>query len=198
MTATVRDFDDSWSLPGDRASARLRPDGALEVTAPAGSDLYRMPGIREVDGVPEVSRLVEGDFTLTVRVSVHGAAGGARFSDAGGLLVHTADGWAKICVEPSPQGRWGLVTVVSRPDSDEARGPDLAGPAAELVLVREGTRLAFLDRVKETGETRFVRTLTVPPGPLRVSLFAQAPFSEHCTAVFDHLNITPEALRDRR
>ncbi|MBY8885236.1 DUF1349 domain-containing protein [Streptomyces sp. PTM05] len=169
-------------------------DARLALTAPAGSDLYRVPGVREIDAVPEVSRTLEGDFTLSVRVAVDGT----RFADAGGVLVHTADGWAKACVERAPDGGWSVVTVVSHPVSDEAAGPALRGPATELVVVREGRRLAFLHREDADGDLRFVRTLRVAEGPVRVSLFAQAPFSEACTAVFHTVRLLPEPLRDRR
>ncbi|MDH6115452.1 regulation of enolase protein 1 (concanavalin A-like superfamily) [Kitasatospora sp. MAP12-15] len=180
MTSSAAPFDDI----GPR----------LELTAPAGSDLYRLPGVREIDAVPEVSRTLDGDFTLSVRVAVQGS----RFADAGGLLVHTADGWTKACVERAPDGRWSVVTVVSRPESDEAAGPELAGPATELTVAREGRRLAFLHREEAAGDHRFVRTLRIPSGPLRVSLFAQAPFSERCTATFLDLRFSLEPLRDRR
>ncbi|WP_369153510.1 DUF1349 domain-containing protein [Streptomyces sp. R17] len=188
----------AWSWSGAEPSGHAGPDGHVAVTAPAGSDLYRMPGVREIDAVPSFGRDVEGDFTLTVRTEVRPAAGGGRFADAGGVLVHTAGGWAKFCVERAPDGRWTLVTVVALPYSDEAAGPALAGPRAELGVVREGRRAAFLHRPEPAQGPCFVRTFTVPDGPLRVALFAQAPFSPSCTAVFDGPALSPEPLRDRR
>ncbi|MFE9426421.1 DUF1349 domain-containing protein [Kitasatospora sp. NPDC006697] len=193
MTAAAP-FEGPWSWSEPRPSWSAGADGRLELTAPAGSDLYRVPGVREIDAVPGLSRTLDGDFTLSVRVAV----AGTRFADAAGLLVHTAGGWAKCCVERAPDGRWSVVTVVSLPDSDEAAGPDLAAPGTELTVVREGRRLAFLHREDPAADHRFLRTLPIADGPLRVSLFAQAPFSDRCTAVFDAPQLSPEPLRDRR
>ncbi|MGP9022671.1 DUF1349 domain-containing protein [Streptomyces sp. BR1] len=186
--------EDVWSWSGAERLNYADLTGPLELVAPVGSDLYRVPGVREIDAVPEVSRTLSGDFTLSVRVTVDGS----RFADAGGLLVHTAEGWIKACVERAPDGRWSLVTVASLPVSDEAAGPGLAGSTTELTVVREDRRLAFLHREEATADRRFVRTLRIPSGPVRVSLFAQAPFSPRCTAAFEDLRLGPEPLRDRR
>ncbi|NEA69000.1 DUF1349 domain-containing protein [Streptomyces sp. SID12488] len=197
-TTTPGGADTAWSWSDGRPACFAGPAGSLTVTAPGGSDLYRMPGVREIDALVHASRPVEGDFTLSVRAEVRPDGGTGRFADAGGVLVTTADGWAKFCVERAPSGDWTLVTVVSAPYSDEAAGPVLDGPRAELTVVREGRRAALLHRPDPEGEPRFVRTFTVPEGPLRVGLFAQAPFSASCTAVFDGVRLDPEPLRDRR
>nr|WP_239075000.1 DUF1349 domain-containing protein [Streptomyces sp. SID10853] len=171
--------------------------GRFVVTAAAGADLYHIPGVREIDRLPSLGRDFTDDFTLSVRAEVRDAGGG-RFADAGGIVLHTAAGWAKFCVERSPTGAWTLVTVVSQPCSDEAAGPSLDGPRARLTVVREGPRVTFLHAAGQEAEPRFLRTFTMPAGALRVGLFAQAPFSPSCTAVFDHLHHDPEPLRDRR
>ncbi|MGW7413573.1 DUF1349 domain-containing protein [Streptomyces sp. NPDC054863] len=207
MSAAATAPDTGWTWSDGRPytpgadEGQTHPTGAdggrFVVTAEAGADLYRMPGVREIDRLPSLGREVTGDFTLSVRAEVRDTDGG-RFADAAGIVLHTDAGWAKFCVERTPSGSWSLVTVVSQPWSDEAAGPALDGPCADLTVVREGQRLAFLYGPGPDAAPRFVRTFTVPDSALRVGLFAQAPFSPSCTAVFDRLRHDPEPLRDRR
>ncbi|MFE9775832.1 DUF1349 domain-containing protein [Streptomyces sp. NPDC005931] len=188
-------FDDpSWRFdgPGTRSVPRT---GLLEVRAARGADLFAMPGAYEASAVPLLGRWVDGDHTLRVRVAVDGHA----FGDAGGIVVHTSDGWFKVCVERTRAGGWAIVTVVSRPVSDEAAGPALDGPHADLLITREGRRHAVFHRAAPGRGWRFVRTFFGPDDRgVRVGLFAQAPFSDSCTASFSALRHAPVALADRR
>ncbi|MGK5641704.1 DUF1349 domain-containing protein [Streptomyces sp. URMC 126] len=184
-----------WSLVGP-GTAPVRTASALEVRAGRGADLFAMPGWYTASGVPALSRTVPGDHTAHVRVSVEGG----EFGDAGGIVVHGSGGWFKVCVERTRAGGWAVVTVVSRPGSDEAAGPALAGPRAGLLVTREGARYAVFCREDAAGEWRFVRTFLWPGDApeVRLGLFAQAPFSEACTARFTGLRCAPAALADRR
>ncbi|MER5810399.1 DUF1349 domain-containing protein [Streptomyces sp. NPDC002033] len=188
-------FDDPrWSFSGP-GTAPVREAATLEVRAERGADLFAMPGFHEAAAVPALARAVTGDHTVRTRVAVTGGA----FGDAGGIVVHGADGWFKVCVERTRAGGWAVVTVVSRPASDEAVGPALAGPAAELLVTREGGRHAVFCREDPAGAWRFVRTHLGPAeGGVRLGLFAQAPFSDACTAVFTGARLAPVALADRR
>ncbi|WP_371680442.1 DUF1349 domain-containing protein [Streptomyces sp. NBC_01276] len=188
-------FDDTgWTFSGPGALAARDP-ATLEIRADRGADLFAMPGFHEASGVPLLGRTLTGDHTVRARVAVRGGA----FGDAGGILVHGADGWFKVCVERTRAGGWAVVTVVSRPLSDEAMGPALAGPRAELLVTREGGRHAVFCREDPDGPWLFVRTFLGPADPdVRLALFAQAPFSDSCTAVFTGARWSPRALADRR
>ncbi len=157
-----------------------------------------MPGAYEAGGVPLLSRTVTGDHTAWTRITVDGHA----FGDAGGIAVHGADGWFKACVERTRAGGWAVVTVVSRPVSDEALGPALSGPRADLLVTREAARHAVFCRERPDEDWRFVRTFTGVAADgeqdLRLGLFAQAPFSDACTAAFTAPQYVPSALPDRR
>ncbi|GAA4931228.1 DUF1349 domain-containing protein [Streptomyces coeruleoprunus] len=188
-------FDDAgWTFAGP-GSTPVRDAGELTVRAHRGADLFTMPGSYEANGVPLLGRTVRGDHTVRVHVGVDGHA----FGDAGGIAMHGADGWFKVCVERTRAGGWAIVTVVSRPESDEATGPALAGPRAELLVTREGRRHAVLFREDPAGDWRFVRTFLGTDAPdVRLGLFAQAPFSDACTASFTAPRYAAVALADRR
>ncbi|MEU8774271.1 DUF1349 domain-containing protein [Streptomyces sp. NPDC048606] len=188
-------FDDpGWSFTGPGGTA-LRDAAGLEVRAECGADLFAMPGWYEADGVPLFGRTLTGDHMLWTDVTVRGRT----FGDAGGIVVHGDDGWFKVCVERTRAGGWAVVTVVSRPLSDEAAGPALAGPRAELLVTRDGARHAVFCREDPDEPWRFVRTFVGDAGPrVRVGLFAQAPFSEGCAAGFTSVRWAPVALADRR
>ncbi|MFE3650982.1 DUF1349 domain-containing protein [Streptomyces sp. NPDC059101] len=188
-------FDDpGWRFDGP-GTAPVRHAAELRVRAPRGADLFRMPGAYEASGIPRLSRRVTGDHTLWTRVTVDGR----EFGDAGGIVVHDGAGWFKVCVERTRAGGWAVVTVVSHPVSDEAAGPVLAGPDAELLVTREGRRYAVFHREHDGGDWRFVRTFFgADEADVRVGLFAQAPFSDACTASFAPLRLAPTALADRR
>ncbi|GAA3486470.1 hypothetical protein GCM10018987_05490 [Streptomyces cremeus] len=184
--------DWSFTGPGD---ACTRDAASLTIRAARGADLFAMPGHYEASDVPRLGRTVTGDHTLWTGVTVDGRG----FGDAGGILVRWADGWFKACVERTRAGGWAVVTVVSRPVSDEAAGPELAGPRAELLVTREGRRHAVLCREDPDDEWRFVRTFFgAPAADVRLELFAQAPFSDACTAAFAVPHRTSAALADRR
>ncbi|WP_236243680.1 DUF1349 domain-containing protein [Streptomyces sp. CC228A] len=179
-------------------TAPVRRTAELAVRAARGADLFSMPGAYEAGGVPLLSRTVTGDHTAWTRITVDGHA----FGDAGGIAVHGADGWFKACVERTRAGGWAVVTVVSRPVSDEALGPALSGPRADLLVTREAARHAVFCRERPDEDWRFVRTFTGVAADgeqdLRLGLFAQAPFSDACTAAFTAPQYVPSALPDRR
>ncbi|MFB6980792.1 DUF1349 domain-containing protein [Streptomyces scopuliridis] len=188
-------FPAGWQWSGPATARHTDHEaGILRLEAPAGADLFVMPGVREVDRLPALTRPVTHDFRLEALVDVEG---GTRF-DAGGILVDTGNGSLKLCVERAVSGGWSVVTIVTRPTSDEAAGPSLVGPAAGLLVTRQGERLATFFREPDEPDWRFARTLTVPATELRVGVFAQAPLSDGCTAVFRDVKTSPTPLRDRR
>ncbi|TPQ20074.1 DUF1349 domain-containing protein [Streptomyces sporangiiformans] len=194
-------FPGEWSWLGPPAEWTAGPSsGELRLTAGAGADLYAMPAVREVDALPALVRRFDGDFRLQAHVTVED---GDTFADAGGLVVLTGAGSVKVCVERTTSGSWAVVTVASLPHSDEAMGPSLPGPAAELLVTRQGQRFAALFRTPvrtpADGDWRFARTFTLPDSrEVWAGVFAQAPLSDRCTAEFRGLSSSPVPLRDRR
>jgi regulation of enolase protein 1 (concanavalin A-like superfamily) len=181
-----------WRQPAAWSSD---PAGTLEIVSPAGTDLYFAPGVREVCSIVALERPISGAFTISVSVAVDGT----EFADAGGLLLrgHNRE-WLKLCVERSKTA-WQIVTVASRPASDEAAGPLLDGPGADLLVTREGRRVAAYYRRDAGDDWRFARCIyDCWEGELLAGLFVQAPFSTRCTARFRALESRAEALRDRR
>lgn len=194
QTEAVFGFDEGWSWSAEPLSCSSA-GGSLEVSAPGGADLFAMPGAHEASGLPLLQRTVRGDFTAWTRISVDGAA----FGDAGGIALHGPEGWLKVCVERVKAGGWAVVTVLSRPVSDEALGPALAGPEAELLVTREGPRQAVFFREAPEDDWRFVRTFFGFSEPeLRLGLFVQAPFTPSASAVFAPVRFRATALPDRR
>ncbi|GAA2230775.1 hypothetical protein GCM10010232_16430 [Streptomyces amakusaensis] len=185
---------DGWQWQGEPLSWHSTGE-SLRIEAPGGADLYALPGSYEADSLPLLQRTVTGDFTAWTRISVRGSALG----DAAGLSLHGEDGWLKVCVERTKAGGWAVVTVLSRPLSDEAMGPALDGPAADLLLTRQGRRLAVLFRQSPREDWRFARTFLGFAAPeLRLGVFAQAPFSPSATGRFEPLRLSPVPLDDRR
>ncbi|NLU70576.1 DUF1349 domain-containing protein [Streptomyces sp. HNM0574] len=188
------DAGDPWQWRGTPA-ATSRDGRLLRIEAPGGADLYALPGSYEADGLPLLQRPVRGDFTASARIAVEGGA----FGDAAGLALHGEDGWLKVCVERTRAGGWAVVTVHSRPASDEAMGPALAGPAADLLLTREGRRHAVFFRQEPDGDWQFVRTFHgFAADELRLGLFVQAPFSPSAAGAFTPVRISATPLGDRR
>ncbi|WP_078948651.1 DUF1349 domain-containing protein [Streptomyces noursei] len=188
------DAGTGWQWQG-RPRSWSRTGESLHIEAPGGADLYALPGSYQADSLPLLQRTVTGDFTARTRISVEGSA----FGDAAGLALHGDDGWLKVCVERTKAGGWAVVTVLSRPASDEAMGPALDGPAAELLVTREGRRHAVLFRQRAQEDWRFVRTFHGFADPeLRLGVFVQAPFSPSAAALFGPLHLSPVPLGDRR
>ncbi|UNT00313.1 DUF1349 domain-containing protein [Streptomyces tubbatahanensis] len=185
----------TWYRLGPPAESVRPAPGGLRLTAGAGTDLYAMPAVREIDALPALVRRFDGDFRLCAGVVVED---GTRFADAGGLVVRTGAGSVKLCVERTAAGSWAVVTVASLPYSDEAMGPALPGPRADLLVTRQGRRFAGLFRTPGDADWRFARTLCLPEEPLWAGVCAQAPFSAGSTTRFHDLTCGPEPLRDRR
>ena len=191
-------LDRGWRHDGTADAFTVTAESAL-VAAPAGADLFHAAdatGHRRAD-VPALRRAVAGDFTVRSHLTVSGG----RFADAGGLCLYGPDGWFKLCLERTRQGGWAAVSVLSRPDSDEASGPPLPGPSATLLLTRQGHRFAAFVHADDHADRDwvFVRTFAGwHEHVLELGLFAQAPFSEGSAATFSSVRLGGRALRDRR
>lgn len=167
----------------------------LSFAAARGTDLFYVPGIREIDTAVALLLSQAGSFTLRARVQVSGR----KFADAGGLLLRGDAGqWLKVCVELDRRERWSLVTIATAPISDETRGPFLTDGAAWLLLSREETRLLVLYSL-DGVRWEFARTLHMSlPFSVNVGVFGQAPFSDGCQLKFSDVEIAATPTPDRR
>ncbi|MEW6754193.1 MAG: DUF1349 domain-containing protein [Candidatus Latescibacterota bacterium] len=169
-------------------------EGLRIVPAPR-TDFFRPADGAAHDSAGLLHTTVNGDFT----VRTHVRAELAGFGDAGALTVRAApDQWAKICVERSPVGEVGIVSVVTDPWSDDANAELLAAPEAFLRITRKGSVFG-LHYSLDGDRWRFVRAFTcrMPDGVL-VGVHAQAPFQGGCRATFGLLEITPQPVPDFR
>jgi regulation of enolase protein 1 (concanavalin A-like superfamily) len=176
---------ESWRVDGD--------DG-LSITAGSGTDLFTDPGTGDrFDNAPALIGRVEGDFTLSTRVSFDGRA----TFDAGVLLLYGGERtWAKLCLEVSPQGRLTVVSVVTRGVSDDCNSVTVDGDAARLRLSRVGQAFAF-HLGSDDGHWHLIRYFALDGEP-EAGFLAQSPTGQGCTVRFAAICHVPERLRDLR
>ena len=119
-------------------------NGALILSAGAGTDMFLDPAGADQAQVPDAGRFVglppAGDFTLAAQVRVEFAS----MYDAGVLLLHARERhWAKLCFEYSPQLRPTAVTVVTKGVSDDCNSFEVDGDTLWLRITRSGAAWAF-------------------------------------------------------
>jgi uncharacterized protein len=170
-------------------------DHRLHMEPTACTDFFRPPDQDANDGACLLYTAVRGDFTLSARVAVHLKG----FGDAGGLVLRAQpDCWAKLCVERSPAGEVGVVSVVTAPFSDDANSELLDRPEAHLRITRKG-RLFGMHYSVDGDRWRFVRAFAMDvPEELMVGAHAQAPFTGGCRADIDFLQLQHTAVQDFR
>ena len=183
-------------LSWDIAPAAWNFDGALTITAPPRTDLFRDPaGSEPQTAAPRLLGEVEGDFQLSARVSCtfEGAF------DAGALLLWADEArWVKLALESSPAGEPGVVSVVTDGLSDDANAFAVSGDAAWLRISRLGPACALHARLD--GEAwRFVRHFALAaPDAARAGFLVQSPTGDGATARFDEIDFVAERLPDLR
>lgn len=196
------DFD----LTTGDASAWRVADGALEVSAPAHTDLFVDPsGATGDSGVAAESMLNavtllgdpgDGDFQLSARVTV----GFRGTYDAGVLLLWSDERtWAKLCFERSPHAEHMVVSVVTRDTSDDANGFVVDGDTVHLRVSRIGRVFAF-HASTDGARWSFVRAFTLGDAGLtaRVGFEGQSPVGDGCSARFDDIRFERRTLGDLR
>ena len=120
--------------------------------------------------------------------------------DAGVLFVHrSADHYAKLCFERSPDGEPMIVTVVTRGVSDDSNEPVIGDDAVHLRVARTGGIFAFHYSVDgERWRLSRLFGLGDPTGPVSVGFVAQSPTGDGCTAIFDRIRFVRSGLGDPR
>ncbi len=169
--------------------------GRLTVVPVGCTDFFRPRGQAGNDNAALLWVPVTGPFTARtyLRASLAG------FGDAGVLTVRAAaDQWAKLCVERSPIGDIGVVSVVTDPWSDDANSELLPSAASWLRVSRDGASFGMHYSL-DGHRWRFVRAFTCDmPDTVMVGVHAQAPFMAGCSAEFTCLEIGHEPVADFR
>jgi uncharacterized protein len=197
VNKTVLDgFPTAFRWSADPRSWQLSGDG-LEIAAGADTDMFVDP---LGDGLPVLSAprllgVLDGDLQLQARVEV----GFAATYDAGVLLVWVDEtNWAKLCFEQSPQGRFTVVSVVTRGRSDDSNGFSVDEREIWLRVARLGWAFAF--HASTDGKFwHLVRYFTLwPLERVAYGFEAQSPAGSGCTATFRDIAWRPERLTDLR
>lgn len=177
---------DSWSVQ----------DGCLSMTPAEKTDFFRSPDGKTVkDNGCLLSTQVRGDFTAVAHIK----ADLKGFADAGAIMVRrSADKWAKLCLERSPLGDVGVVSVITDGYSDDSNGELLEIPDCYLRITRKG-RVFGMHHSLDGIIWRFARTFTRNFGDeLAIGILAQAPFVSGCSVTFDLFQIDEGAVADFR
>lgn len=169
----------------------------LTIQVGAATDWFSDPaGAPRKDDAPS-ALFVSTDqrFTLSARVSVTFAS----TFDAGALLARvSADVWAKLCFEYSPQRQPMVVSVVTRDVSDDCNSAPLAGDSVFLRITRREAILAFhysLDGLV----WQLVRYFSLGDAlQMALGFSAQSPTGSGCVATFARIQYSPSAVSDLR
>lgn len=138
---------------------------------------------------------IEGDFVLKVKVS-HDCA---STYDAAALLVYKDEtNWAKRCFEKTDIGPNAVVSVVTRGQSDDANGCNIADKSVWLQICRVGDAFAF--HFSEDGAHFYMtRFFHFPAGKVaKVGLVAQSPTGSGGMRTFEHLTIEHKTVENIR
>lgn len=190
-----RDVPSGMSWLNEPPEWHFDEHGRLTIVPKAVSDFFRPHDGEPNDNACLLAANITGDFTAVTRAS----AVLAGFGDAAALTVRaSATRWAKLCVERSPIGETSMVSVVTDGFSDDANSELLRCPECFMRLTRRGN--VFGMHYSLDGQTwRFVRCFGLEmPQTVKVGVHAQAPFQGGCSAVFDFLETTNQAVMDFR
>jgi uncharacterized protein len=168
----------------------------LAVEAGPMTDVFVDPGDgAEILNAPRLLGRVEGDYSLSARVSVAFQAD----YDAGVLLLWARErSWAKLCFELSPQRVPMIVSVVTRGVSDDCNSFEVDGNVVGLRVARLGQAFAFHASIDDRT-WRLVRHFALEPETdPRVGFLAQSPRGEGCSVRFEGISFTPDRLADIR
>jgi regulation of enolase protein 1 (concanavalin A-like superfamily) len=140
-----------------------------------------------------------GPFTLSAKVSIHGDR---TTFDAGALSIWSDENhWAKLCFENSPDGDTMVVSVVTNTYSDDANSHLVADPGIYLRVASLGNNAWAFHSSTDGVRWNFVRLFNLPvptDTPTYVGFLTQAPFGEHCDAVFSDIRFSHGLLGDTR
>ena len=149
-----------------------------------------------MNAVMLLAEVPEGDFTFESKVSVEFR----DTFDAGVLILwFSAQEWAKLCFEYSPNGQPGVVSVVCRGVADDSNAFDIQATQVWLRVSRVGKMFAF--HASSDGHTwKFVRAFALgneSTSP-RIGFLVQSPVGESCDVVFDEVQISARTVGNVR
>lgn len=183
----------TWDVPAARFERR--GDDAMQVVAPAESDLFRDPeGAKVVGNAPKLMFPAQGPCLLSAHVRV----GFRAPFDAGGLVAYRDERtWAKLCLERAPD-RPTVVSVVTRGTSDDCSSWIVEEDGVWLRLALREKEIAFHASADGTAWS-LVRHFALGEGPqLRIGFLVQSPVGEGCEVSFRGVRYRPELLEDIR
>jgi uncharacterized protein len=183
----------TWEVEPSAWSVR---NGSLTVEAAGRTDLFVHPedGM-ETLSAPRLLARVQGDFTLSARVTVEFESD----FDAGVLVLWSGSrSWAKLCFELSPQREPMVVSVVTRGVSDDCNSFVVDARDVGLRIARLGAAFAF-HASTDGARWQLVRhfALGAEDDP-RVGFLAQSPLGSGCAVRFDQIAFAPGRLADIR
>lgn len=138
-------------------------------------------------------------FTLSAKVTV---ASDRTTFDAGALSIWAdKDHWAKLCFENSPDGDTMVVSVVTNTYSDDVNSHLVTDTSIYLRLASLGNNAWAFHSSLDGKRWNFVRLFNLPTpthAPTYIGFLSQAPFGEHCEAVFSDIHLNHGPLNDTR
>jgi regulation of enolase protein 1 (concanavalin A-like superfamily) len=175
-------------------SAKAR---TLMLGAGPRSDWFAVPGedTAPVLNAPALLCDTSGDYLLSARVGVEFHA----TFDAGALVLYTtADRWAKLAFEFSPEQEPTIVSVVTRGRSDDANAFTVETSPVWLRIASLSSAFAF--HASTNGSTwQLIRHFSLGEGvEPAVGFLAQSPTGEGCTASFQEIALKRARLHHLR
>jgi uncharacterized protein len=175
-------------------SAKAR---TLVLGAGSRSDWFAVPGEDTAPVLNAAALLCDtsGDYLLSARVGVEFRA----TFDAGALVLYaSADRWAKLAFEYSPQQEPTIVSVVTRGRSDDANAFTVETSAVWLRIASLSSAFAF--HASTNGSAwRLIRHFSLGEGVEPAAGFlAQSPTGEGCIASFQEIALKRARLHHLR
>ncbi len=193
------------SIPGLPTSLRwqntperwkLDPGQILTMTAGQKTDWFTNPnGGNPVANAPALLIKTREPFLLKAHVTVDFAA----TFDAGVLVIYqSAQRWAKLCLELSPEGKLMIVSVVTKEVSDDCNSVPVAGSSIYLRLAKLDRAFAF--HYSLNGHTwNLVRHFALGgSAEVEAGFLVQSPIGNGCTATFREIEYLSQKLVDIR
>jgi len=184
------------ALENTAASCRVMAPNALELVAPAKTDLFVAPnGKGGRDLSPRVVFQPEGPFLLTAKIE-------PEFRtkwDAGVLLLYSdATHFAKFCYEMDYRGTPRVVSVVANGAGDDCNSMPVPEGIVYFRIAGSVPGETFTLYTSSDGRTWYMlRTFRLTQTRnLRAGLSAQSPVGEGCRVRFSEISVERRAPKD--
>lgn len=174
-----------------------------EIMAPKETDFFNNSSTVNEEGItaesfnnaPFYYTEVTGDFVMQVKVSLDFKD---TYDSSSIMVMQDNNNWAKACFELTDFNTHAVVSVVTKGDSDDANGCNIAEDSVWLQVCRVGKTFAFhysLDGIRYY----MMRFFSLPVEPtVKVGLLAQAPTGEGGVRVYEKLSIENKTVKNIR